>query len=273
MTQKCHTQYNMAYKISEVAKMLGITPQTLRFYEKYGITTEKSSSNDQRIYSSNRIDLLMSMKKYRNCGFTVKQTTELLALTDMDKMKEKLCAQQDVLLYEAKRNTLIAERLKKVHDKLSHFGEKEEVLLPALYGKQFLFKDSQTKTSTLRALLGEWTQHMPLVQWVNLYYINDEHSITDSISWGFVAEKKHIKFLKLDKDTPLTTFDKTPALRQLIKYKENDITEQQAIDEKIKEGVQQGYSFSAPIFCMPFWNAQNNGQDMTIAELYMPLKK
>ncbi|EOL43780.1 MerR family transcriptional regulator [Enterococcus caccae] len=56
----------MAYKIHEFSKMTGLTPYTLRFYEKEGLISVKRDQNNIRIYDDRNkewIDFFMHLKK------------------------------------------------------------------------------------------------------------------------------------------------------------------------------------------------------------------
>ena len=46
------------YKIGEVARLLGLTTQALRFYEQEGVVTPKKSENGTRYYDEDQLILL-----------------------------------------------------------------------------------------------------------------------------------------------------------------------------------------------------------------------
>ena len=60
----------MAYKIGEVAKLLGISSETVRYYEREGVI--QSHKIDQgsgyRYYEALDINALMRVRMYRNYG-------------------------------------------------------------------------------------------------------------------------------------------------------------------------------------------------------------
>lgn len=68
----------MAYKIHEFSKMTGLTPYTLRFYEKEGLITVKRDQNNIRIYDDRNkewIDFFMHLKK---TGMTIENLKKYL---------------------------------------------------------------------------------------------------------------------------------------------------------------------------------------------------
>lgn len=69
---------SMAYKIHEFSKMTGLTPYTLRFYEKEGLITVKRDQNNIRIYDDRNkewIDFFMHLKK---TGMTIENLKQYL---------------------------------------------------------------------------------------------------------------------------------------------------------------------------------------------------
>ena len=96
------------YKIGEVAKLLGLTTQALRFYEQEGIVTPYKSENGTRYFTEPDIVRLMAFKRFRLMNFTVQDVAEhfgqgdLLLLVDkMEKRREELLEQSRVLLRRA----------------------------------------------------------------------------------------------------------------------------------------------------------------------------
>jgi len=96
------------YKIGEVAKLLGLTTQALRFYEKEGVVKPRKSENGTRYYAFEELHKLLSFKKYRMAEFTVQdivghlQTNTLQTLSDqLDDKSDELIARSEELLRRA----------------------------------------------------------------------------------------------------------------------------------------------------------------------------
>ncbi|OTN89734.1 hypothetical protein A5819_002232 [Enterococcus sp. 7E2_DIV0204] len=71
-------EFPLAYKIHEFSKMTGLTPYTLRFYEKEGLITVKRDQNNIRIYDDRNkewIDFFMHLKK---TGMTIENIKQYL---------------------------------------------------------------------------------------------------------------------------------------------------------------------------------------------------
>lgn len=64
--------------VSDLAKLFGLSNQTLHYYEEKNILTPKRNvMNGYRYYEASDLSLLGSIKKYRNAKFSLNETMEL----------------------------------------------------------------------------------------------------------------------------------------------------------------------------------------------------
>ncbi|MDA9556892.1 Cu(I)-responsive transcriptional regulator [Vibrio sp.] len=67
--------------ISQVAKMIGLTPKAIRYYEEKGLISEPHRSDSgYRKYNDTLISELQFLKKARLAGFNLKECTALIEL-------------------------------------------------------------------------------------------------------------------------------------------------------------------------------------------------
>ena len=62
----------MQYRISDVARVLGITPNALHFSEKENIIQVEKDQSGYRNYSIADVFRLLSYEKYRSMGYPLK---------------------------------------------------------------------------------------------------------------------------------------------------------------------------------------------------------
>lgn len=102
----------MYRKIGEVAELLGITPSAIRKYEEKGILKSKrQTGNDYRQYDVHDIAKLIRARMYKNMGFSILETAEILNNTrlneyaDVIERKKKEIA--DEILYRQRMIALM----------------------------------------------------------------------------------------------------------------------------------------------------------------------
>ena len=156
----------MSYSIKQVAAMLGISPQTLRFYERYGIDAgTRAAGEGYRRYSHAGVDELMSIRKYRNCGFTLARASKALNSQKPDTVATMLRDQAHALEKEATLKMLFAQKMKALcADIRARDQTKESVCVEPLLCVNVTGEERQLAPEEL-SLLADWVQWMPLAQW------------------------------------------------------------------------------------------------------------
>ena len=65
--------------IHQIARLLRISPQTIRMYERYGILKpERCDDNGYRTFNRNNITVLIKSRVYQSMGFSMKQVARLI---------------------------------------------------------------------------------------------------------------------------------------------------------------------------------------------------
>lgn len=77
----------MLYKINELAKVLGVTTNTLRRYENNGYVKPERDESDYRKYNGDDISKIALVRLYRKCGFTHEELMGMLN-SGNDKIEE-----------------------------------------------------------------------------------------------------------------------------------------------------------------------------------------
>lgn len=66
------------YKIGEAARLLGLSTEALRYYERKGlIVPHKDSVSNYRYFDASQINHLLNMQKYQKLGFTLYELMDL----------------------------------------------------------------------------------------------------------------------------------------------------------------------------------------------------
>lgn len=108
------------YKISEISKLYGIGPDSLRYYERLGILSPKRDTNQYRLYSLKDIYKLNLIRDLRKLNFSMAQIKDYLDHQTVDNTLNILYEERDLLnmqLRELKeKETVINERI----DSLKH---------------------------------------------------------------------------------------------------------------------------------------------------------
>jgi len=72
-------------RIGKVVEITGMSKDTIRFYEKFGlikVSRTKSDWNNYRDYDENNLNKLLLIKKAKSFGFTLNEISEIIILLD-----------------------------------------------------------------------------------------------------------------------------------------------------------------------------------------------
>ncbi len=111
------TSHRRDFYIGNVAKLTGVKIETIRYYEKAGVlTSPERGQNGYRLYTKAQIERLMFVKRCRELGFSLSDTTSLLSLADS---KNRTCRQI---------SAVAGMRLMEVREKIVDLHRMEAVL-------------------------------------------------------------------------------------------------------------------------------------------------
>lgn len=108
----------MEYKIGEVSKMLNISKEMIRYYEKKGaLTPSRQLDNNYRTYNTMDIFLLMEIVRYQALDFGIKEISDLLSNHYMEKYANHLYEQYKKIDEEIRKKELLKERIKELEER------------------------------------------------------------------------------------------------------------------------------------------------------------
>lgn len=106
----------MKYKIGTVARLLGVSPEALRLYERNGILVSDRGDGEHgyRYYSRLDITALTRARAYHQYGFSLKETEALINTDDVDFVCQHYEERANSLEEEIQRKQLTLDYLKRI---------------------------------------------------------------------------------------------------------------------------------------------------------------
>lgn len=262
----------MRYQIHEAAKMLGITPQTLRFYEQYGILThERSGEGGYRQYSDLSMDLLMSLRKCRNCGFTVAQTAEMLKEKDGERIARALSERAAAMEWQAGLEIRIARQLRAVSDKMAHIqaciNRYERRTRPEQW-MVVIRRDAMARldVKTMKQV-GRMTEWMPLVKWA----IRSMPEAVNRTEMGFVTDADTAAFLGMSALDGAERLAACECMYAPVTWRLEEGGIRACLCQAAAWAQREGVRVTGPIMLNTLWNAVNEKGSIAYGEAWLPI--
>ena len=86
----CISSSMKKYKIGEIAKIVNLTPRTIRYYEEIGLLNSvKRIENGRRVYTDEDIRRLKFIKRLKLLGLSLKEMAELEEIYSINRSNKK----------------------------------------------------------------------------------------------------------------------------------------------------------------------------------------
>lgn len=192
--------------IGEVARLLGIASDTLRYFDKEGIVTAKKNANNYRYYDDWDINFLIEYKKYRSFGYNVQEAKEILYEDDLDQLTDKFAENQKELSKKIRKYQLILDKNQRYIEHLRHIKLKigqyvmtdmiDVYYFPMRYNNTYLCKPD------IAFMMNEWMNYFPIVDPALIIEDSSNHDYECALSIpAYYQQQIHLPFNDLVKHT------------------------------------------------------------------------
>ena len=198
----------MRYKIGDVSRILGISADLLRYYEKKGVVRpQKDQNNDYRYYDTWDINFLIDCLWFKRFGFGIPQVAymvtdcyhgDLISLLDekSDQMEAEI-RKQEQLLARLREYREAVERVK------AGLGVCDLQDSPELICYLNRFNYSYNYTPEMQKLSRQWQEYMPFTQ---RYFEIPQEGLTgdgSDYAWGFSLRTAYAEELGVQVKPPV----------------------------------------------------------------------
>lgn len=268
----------MKYKISEVAAMMGISAQTLRFYEQYGLRQPtRDTENNYRNYSDPNVDILMSLRKLRNCGCTVRRCVDVLNCPMGGDLTSMLDKRKRELTREIEQREMLVQALQSMIDDIDDIArfktQTRRCMSPEMYGSVFITgKREDIGIDDLRAM-GKWTKWMPLIRWMSMFEPEDFDLDDAYPRMGYAMHGDVRERIGLSKDKRLFPMPSRSCLLAGVTWDSSRKGLFSALKRVyVQEFAQKNRRVAGTVFGVTVWNGINNGEQTSCGKFYFPLE-
>lgn len=264
--------------VGELAKLYGLSSQTLHYYEDKGILKPKrSTTNGYRYYETSDLSRLGSIKKYRNADFGLSEGLKLLEdATESEiakyyqKQKEKLwkeIQQKQLLVKQLDDDLVLYSRYKVigsefVEEELEGFVRFESV------GTEIIFQDPK-----MRREATSWFKNIMYTHASYMYYVDESKFRFKHRTYGIAATKSTASYLQLEKSDSVSTIDGGLFLTSVMNTKSDGCTEDY-INKCIEYVKTNGYLLRGnPFSRIIFIISKRDKVDYMYNVFYIPVKR
>ena len=94
----------MQYKIGKIAKIMGVTPEAIRHYERLGLIVPfKDPETNYRYYTSEQIDQLLYIQRFSHMGISLSNIRENILRGNVQTHREMVQQKRNDYVQEIQR--------------------------------------------------------------------------------------------------------------------------------------------------------------------------
>ena len=241
------------YKIGDVARILGISTDLLRYYEKKGVVTpEKDEHNDYRYYDFWDINFLMDCLWFKNFGFSIEQIADMVRIPSAQELVDRFEYREDQLRSTIKRCQLLLKRSEQYREEISRIPEllykceisrsREAVCYVNREGTEY------PANAQLASLARQWLEFMPFN---HRYFEIDAPALADGgledCRWGFSLGLEYAQELGCEPTPPVMKLESQKSIHTVFKSSGKGNFAPGKLTYAVDWAAANGYKINGPV--------------------------
>ena len=188
----------MRYKIGDVAAILGISPDLIRYYEEKGVVSPvKDPANNYRYYDTWDINYLIDCLWYKNFGFGIEQIANIASECNYEALLMRFEDKSDEIMASIRHQEMLLQRIRMFCERITNtksFLGKCDLRRSAEFIR-YINRRNYTYDNHpgLRELNREWLKYMPFSR---RYFEIPEDALTGGrgdYAWGFSLGMQYVE--------------------------------------------------------------------------------
>lgn len=201
----------MKYRISEVAKLLDLSSEAIRYYESKGIIQpQRDEETGYRYYGGWDIHMLIRARTYRQLGYTLDETADLINKFDTVDIISYLSKKRDEIEKEIERSKNLLHYLDKEKENVVNSdvitGLYQLVFRPEMYRLEIqegyvLYPDKK-----LRQTINSWIDKVPFAFSSTLFTLKSIRNREENFTVGLGIYKEYADLLGIEESEYVKLF-------------------------------------------------------------------
>jgi DNA-binding transcriptional MerR regulator len=268
----------MRYKIGEVARILGISPDLIRYYEEKGVVSpEKDPYNNYRYYDTWDINYLIDCLWYKNFGFGLDQVAHMVSLCTYDMLVDGFEEKAEEIRVSIRHQALLLQRIQTFKERLaetkSHVGQcrlRQNAAFCYYINRHNSEYDNRAQTIELSR---RWLKYMPFSR---RYFEIPEEAMAgggDDYVWGFSLGTQYVEEFGIEIAPPVREMSPTLCIHSAFTNAGRDRFSARKLDFLLDYAREHNLVPTRGAFGNLVCSVVENGEQTGYFEVWLPVKK
>lgn len=265
-------------KTGTVSRLFGLSDEGLRMYERYGVLNpEKDTANGYRNYTVMDMVTLLYSRMYRQCGFTLAETSHLINEAQIPEIEEALEQKAEELEYllsiQQRRVRMLRENCRLMAVAEKNLGLCVQARRPSMYRFEIFLESRVLDTLQVERQLPKWVDLAPLT-FLSSRYMENSISLghgQDSVcisGLGIFAEDAEL--LGIEESACVHCYPSTDCVMSFVRS-DNDALKAD-MDHMLQYLSHHGLKLAGDVLARAIVSTHHNQEYNRYLQLWMPVK-
>jgi len=268
----------MRYKIGDVAGILGISPDLIRYYEEKGVVSPiKDPNNNYRYYDTWDINYLIDCLWYKNFGFSIEQIATMASEYTFDALLRRFEDKSEEVMASIRRQELLLQRMRVYCERLtntkSYLGKcdlrRSAEFIRYINRHNFTYDNRPD----LRELSRKWLKYMPFTR---RYFEIPEDALAEvrgDYEWGFSLGMQYVKEFGVEIKPPVEFMPSRLCVHSAFRIVGKNQFSARHIDYMVEYADENGFKVAGDAFGNLECSVVEGGQPTGYFEVWLPVEE
>jgi DNA-binding transcriptional MerR regulator len=266
----------MRYKIGDVARILGISTDLIRYYEEKGVVSpQKDEHNNYRYYDTWDTNFLIDCIWYKHYGFGIDQIAHMLSEYTCDDLLECLDNKTVEIEANVRRQQMLLERLRQhrtsVANISNYLGKCDTRYRPAMIYYLNRHNAAYYNRSDIQQLSVEWQKYMPFTKRYFELPENDDKNSDAGYSWGFSLDRHYVDDFNIKIEPPVHNLPSCYCIHSAFKSSGKNAFTPHHLDYMYDYAKENGYTVAGKACGRLVCSVVDNGRVTGFFEAWLPV--
>lgn len=266
------------YKIGDVARILGISPDLIRYYEEKGVVSPaKDPYNNYRYYDTWDINFLIDCLWFKNFGFGIDHVARIVSQSSYDMVLSDLDDKTAEIMETIRYQELLLKRIRKYYDSLVYIrgiiGQCDIRRSAEFVRYLNRFNSIYDNDSELQVLSRQWLKYMPFTK--RYFEVPEDDLIGegDDYAWGFSLGMSYVEEFGVKINPPVKHMPSRLTIHSAFKSTGKDKFTARHLDFMTEYAEEHGYKISGCAFGNLACSVIEDGKMTGYFEVWLPVEE
>jgi len=268
----------MQYKIGDVSRILGISTDLLRYYEKKGVVTPtKDKQNDYRYYDAWDINFLIDCLWFKGFGFGIPQIAYMVSDCCYMDLVPILEEKRDEIMESIHQQELILHRLSQHCEQVMRvrnmLGKCEIMPCPEVVCYLNRYDTAYDNSPQMQKLSKQWLQYMPFLSRYFEMPSEAGGGYAHRYAWGFSLGMEYVSELSVPVIPPVKHQPSVECIHSTFKSSGKNAFSHEHIKYLFDYASDNGYTVAGDARGNLVCSILENGTNTGYFEVWLPVSK